>query len=104
MDHAALQHLARQQWLIPLFPLMAAAIQSLLPRGRRKLSAGLCIVAMGVSCILAMRAFLATLGGEHHEVERVFCNFTWLKFGTTHLDMGLILDPLTAGMAVMVTF
>jgi NADH-quinone oxidoreductase subunit L len=104
MDHAALQHLAQQQWLIPLFPLVAAAIQSLLPRGQRKLSAGLCIAAMGASCILAVRAFLATLGSEHHEVERVFFNFTWLQFGNTHLDMGLLLDPLTAGMALMVAF
>ena len=104
MDRAALQHLAQQQWLIPLFPLVAAAIQSLLPRGQRKLSAGLCIAAMGASCILAVRAFLATLGSEHHEVERVFFNFTWFQFGDTHLDMGLILDPLTAGMAVMVAF
>jgi NADH-quinone oxidoreductase subunit L len=104
MDHAALQHLAQQQWLIPLFPLVAAATQSLLPRGQRKLSAGLCIAAMGASCILAVRAFLATLGSEHHEVERVFCNYTWLQFGDAHLDMGLILDPLTAGMAVMVAF
>ncbi len=104
MDHAALQHLAQEQWLIPLFPLVAAAIQSLLPRGQRKLSAGLCIIAMGVSCILAVRAFLATLGGEHHEAERVFFNFTWFQFGNTRLDMGILLDPLTAGMAVMVAF
>jgi len=104
MDHAALQHLAQQQWWIPLFPLVAAAIQSLLPRGQRKLSAGLCIVAMGVSCVLALRALLATLGTGHHEVERVFFNFTWFHFGTTQLDMGLILDPLTAAMAAMVSF
>ena len=104
MDHAALQHLAQQQWLIPLFPLVAAAIQSLLLRGQRKLSAGLCIATMGASCILAVRAFLATLGSEHHEVARAFHPFTWFSFGTTKLEMSFILDPLTAGMAVMVAF
>jgi len=61
MDQANPQHLAQQQWLIPLFPLVAAAIQSLLPRGQRKLSAGLCIAAMGVSFFFALRAFRATL-------------------------------------------
>jgi hypothetical protein len=90
--------------LIPLFPLLAAAIQSLLPRRQRKLSAGLCIVAMGASCILAGRAFLATIGGGHHEVSRAFHSFTWFSFGTTKLEMSLILDPLTAGMAAMVAF
>jgi NADH-quinone oxidoreductase subunit L len=106
MEHADyLQHLAQQQWLIPLFPLIAAAIQSLLKRPARKVSATLTIGAMAISCVLAVRAFVATLGGGvHHEVERALFNFTWLKFGTTSLDIGFILDPLTAGMAAMVTF
>jgi len=33
----------KQQWLIPFLPLVAAAVQSLLPRGARKLSAGICL-------------------------------------------------------------
>jgi NADH-quinone oxidoreductase subunit L len=99
-----LDELVRQQWLIPFFPLAAAAIQSLLKRPSRKLAATLCIAAMGISCVLALRAFFATLGGEHHEVERAIWNFTWFKFGDSSLELGFILDPLTAGMAVMVTF
>src|SRR6266550_2594031 len=104
MEH--LEHLAKQQYLIPLLPLLAAAVQSLMPRGQRKLSAGLCLLAMGAACVLAVRAFLATLGhhGEGHEVVRAVANFTWFSFGNTSLDMGFILDPLTAGMAAMVTF
>ena len=100
-----IDELVRQQWLIPFFPLVAAAIQSLLKRPNRKLSATLTIGAMGLSCIFALRAFFATLGGgEHPEVQRAIWNFTWFKFGNTSLDLGLILDPLTAGMAVMVAF
>ena len=107
MDHTEyLQHLAQQQWLIPLFPLVAAAIQSLMKRPMRKASGALTIIAMGLSCIFALRAFFATVGsgGEHHEVERAIFNFTWFKFGTSSLDLGFILDPLTAGMAAMVAF
>ena len=108
MQHADyLQHLAQQQWLIPLFPLVAAAIQSLLKRPARKLSATLTIGAMGLSCIFALRAFFATVGGpggDHREVERAIFDFTWFQFGNTSLDMGFILDPLTAGMAAMVAF
>ncbi|MCX7916067.1 MAG: proton-conducting transporter membrane subunit, partial [Verrucomicrobiae bacterium] len=106
-DHAQhLQQLAAQQWLIPFFPLVAAAIQSLLPRSARRLSATLTILAMGMSCLLAARAFWATLpvGEQHDEVARAFFNFTWFRFGTTALEFGFILDPLTAGMALMVAF
>src|SRR5579862_594985 len=109
MEHTEyLQHLAKLQWLIPLFPLVAAAIQSLMKRPARKASAALTIIAMGLSCGFALRAFFATIGGqggEHHEVERAIYNFTWFKFGTTSsLDLGFILDPLTAAMAAMVAF
>ena len=97
-----LNELAKQQYLIPLIPLVAAAIQSLLPRSQRKLSAGLSIAGMSLSCSVAVRAFLATL--DVHESARAIVNFTWFQFGTTKLQLGFILDPLTAAMAVMVTF
>jgi len=97
-----MEHLARQQWLIPFLPLVAAAIQSLLKREHRKLSAGLTLMAMGASCILAVRTLFATLG--HHEPVREVVNFPWFSFGNTTLSMGFILDPLTASMAAMVTF
>ncbi len=107
-----MHELVKQQWLIPLFPLVAAAIQSLLPRDQRKLSAGLTITAMAASCVVASRALWATFDGPsaalgaggHHEVARAIWNFTWFKVGNAGLDLGFVLDPLTAGMAAMVTF
>ena len=98
-----MDELVKQQWLIPLFPLVAAAIQSLLKRPNRKLSATLCMGAMGISCILAFRAFFATLGYPFHGTPLI-TDFTWFKFGNTSLDLGFLLDPLTAGMAAMVSF
>ena len=95
-----MEELVKQQWLIPVLPLVAAAVQSLLPRSARKLSAGICITAMGLACLLAVRAFVGTLG--HHEAERAIWNFTWFNYGTTSLEIGFILDPLTAAMAAMV--
>jgi NADH-quinone oxidoreductase subunit L len=98
-----MNELVKQQWLIPALPLVAAAIQSLLPRSQKKLSAGICITAMGLSCLLALRAFFGTLG--HHEAERAIWNFTWFEYGdAVKFQLGFILDPLTAGMAAMVTF
>ena len=105
-------HLVEQQWLIPFFPLVATAIQSLLNRRQRKLSAGLSIGAMALSCLVALRAFWATLGGPSaalgaggpHETARAIWNFTWFEFGSTKLELGFVLDPLTAAMAMMVGF
>jgi NADH-quinone oxidoreductase subunit L len=107
-----MEHLVKQQWLIPFFPLVAAAIQSLLNRRQRKLSAGLSIGAMALSCLAALRAFGAMLGGPSaalgaggpHAAARAIWNFTWFEFGSTKLQLGFILDPLTAAMAVMVAF
>ncbi len=97
-----MNELVQHQWLIPFLPLVAAGIQSLLPQRSRKLSATLCIGAMTISCVLAIRAFVAVLGAE--EGARAIANFTWFEFGTAKLSLGFILDPLTAAMAAMVTF
>src|SRR5437660_8368244 len=99
-----MEELVRQQWLIPFFPLVAAAIQSLLKRPNRKLSAALSIGAMSLSCVAALHALFTTLGGGHHEAVRAIWNFTWFEYGTTKLQLGFILDPLTAAMAAMVAF
>jgi NADH-quinone oxidoreductase subunit L len=102
-----LEHLVRQQWLIPLFPLVAAAIQSFLPRKARTISWVLTIGAMAISCGLALRALLATIEASRHvdgETVRAVWNFTWFQFGNASLDLGFVLDPLTAGMAAMVSF
>jgi NADH-quinone oxidoreductase subunit L len=109
MDHAQyLYRLASQQWLIPVFPLVAAAIQSLLKREQRALSAGLTIGAMTASCVLALRGFIATLGGlgaQPDQVVGAYRNFVWFRFGNnTPIEISFLLDPLTAAMAAMVAF
>jgi NADH-quinone oxidoreductase subunit L len=86
-------------WLIPVMPLLAAGITALLPRSRRRLSAGLAIGAISISFALACIAFWASL----HFV-RATANFGWFAFGTTSVQLGWVLDPLGAIMSVMVTF
>jgi NADH-quinone oxidoreductase subunit L len=102
-----MEQLVTQQWLIPVIPAVAAAVQAFLPRGQRKLSATLTIGAMALACVFALRALFSTFGqhggGEHAEAARAIFNFTWFEFGTTELSLGFILDPLTAGMSAMVT-
>src|SRR5438552_8997774 len=97
--------IAQNLWLIPALPLLAAGLSALAKRPQRTLAAALAIGPMGVSFLLSCWAFVETLG-EHPGtgVERQAHNFNWLQFGGTWLQLGWVLDPLTAVMLVMVTF
>src|SRR5438094_4514949 len=97
--------IAHNLWLIPALPLLAAGLSALAKRPQRTLAAALAIGSMGVSFLLSCWAFVETLG-EHPGtgVERQAHNFDWLQFGDVWLQLGWVLDPLTAVMLVMVTF
>src|SRR3974377_2120484 len=95
-------------WLIPAFPLLAAALSAVLKQGCRKTAATLAIGAMVLALVLSLVAFVSAL---HHSGEPVrFFNFRWFQLsGATPnhdgcLKLGWVLDPLTAVMLVMVSF
>lgn len=107
MDNPILSYL----WLVPVLPLVSAAIIAVCPQPCRRLAATLTIGSMIAAFFVALAAFLTVLGvggsaGGHGggEVFRVFFNFEWFRFGGEVLRLGLLLDPLTAAMLVMVTF
>ncbi len=88
-------------WLIPALPLAAAGVGALTPRGGRALAAGVAIAAMAGAFVLACLALTSALADPAaHQVA----NFAWFDLGGGALRLGWLLDPLTAFMAVMVTF
>src|SRR6478672_10532666 len=100
-------------WLIPALPLLAAGILALTKQPHRRFAWIVAVGAMGVSFVLSMAAFFATLhphAGE--ETLHAVRNIPWFQFGETSaavphsgwLMLGWVLDPLTACMLVMVTF
>src|SRR6266513_1769741 len=92
-------------WLIPVLPLAAAALSALARRRQRKFAASLAIGSMVIILVLSCVAFANALQHSGHgEVSRQFFNFRWFKFGDSWLELGWILDPLTAVMLVMVPF
>lgn len=95
-------HLSVEQlWLIPALPLAAAGVGALTPRGSRGLAAGAAIIAMAGAFVLACLALAGALADPAaHQVA----NFAWFDLGGGALRLGWLLDPLTAFMAVMVTF
>jgi NADH-quinone oxidoreductase subunit L len=85
--------------------MIAAGMIALLEQSRKRTSASLAIGALVISFLLSVRAFLEVLSSWRvGATTREVVNFNWFDFGTTHLQLGWILDPLAAVMLVMVTF
>jgi len=91
--------------LVPLLPLLAAGITAFLKREQRGLSATLVIGAQAIACAISLYLFyVAVSAGAHESSVRIFHNFPWITFGHNTVQLGLLLDPLSAGMAAMVSF
>jgi NADH-quinone oxidoreductase subunit L len=91
-------------WLIPAVPMVASGVIALLMQPRRKVSAVLAIGSLSFSLLLSLVAFGHVLAGwSHGAAVRETVNFTWIQSGTSHVDLGWVLDPLSAVMLVMVS-
>src|SRR5579863_6218340 len=96
--------ITRILWLIPAVPILASGAIALMKQPARKPASSLAIGSLGVSLLLALAAFGHVLTGWSHGFSvRETVNFTWLQMGTGTVDLGWVLDPLSAVMAVMVT-
>ncbi|MGC1463093.1 MAG: NADH-quinone oxidoreductase subunit L [Terracidiphilus sp.] len=100
-------------WLIPALPIVASGIIALLKQPRSKAAATLSIGSLSISLLLSLAAFSHVLSHwvgfaaeKYHSVDAVreTVNFSWFHFGSSTVDLGWILDPLSAIMLVMVSF
>jgi NADH-quinone oxidoreductase subunit L len=91
-------------WLIPALPMVASGVIAVLKQPRRKLASSLAIGSLAISLLLALAAFGHVLAGwSQGFAVRETVNFTWMQMGTATVDLGWVLDPLSAVMLVMVT-
>ncbi len=96
--------IAQMLWLIPAVPIVAAGIVALVKQPRRKMAAGLAIGSLSFSLLLSLIAFAHVVAGWAHGVAvRETVNFSWIEVGAAHVELGWVLDPLSAVMLVMVT-
>jgi NADH-quinone oxidoreductase subunit L len=92
-------------WLIPALPVVAAGLIALLKQPRRKAAAALSIGSLAASLLIAFAAFSHVVSGWiHGHAVRETVNFTWIQVGSINVDLGWVLDPLSAIMLVMVCF
>ena len=87
--------------LIPLLPLLAAAVTSFMRDGKR--ASIFAIAALLVSCVLSLIAFNEAWGMAADDKPKLF-TIPWLAIGGTAINFGFVLNPLTGAMAAMVTF
>ncbi len=88
--------------LIPLAPLFGSLMAGLLGRTIGKTGAHLATI-LGVAVALFISLFVANEVFSHgfHFNEALY---TWITIGTLPLQIGFLIDPLTATMMVVVTF
>jgi NADH-quinone oxidoreductase subunit L len=92
-------------WLIPAVPVVAAGLSALLKQAGRKTAATLAIGSLSFSLLLSLVAFAHVLSDWTVGIAtREVFNFTWIQFGASNVDLGWVLDPLSAIMLVMVSF
>jgi NADH-quinone oxidoreductase subunit L len=86
--------------LVPLLPLLGVLINGLFGskiRGRAHLIA---VSASGLSCLVAFLVFVRAVGGEGLDWDL----YSWLEVGDFQAPIGLLVDPLSAVMMLVVTF
>ena len=87
--------------LIPLLPLLAAAVTSFMRDGKR--ASIVAIAALLISCVLSLIAFNEAWGMAADDKPKLF-TIPWLAIGGTAINFGFVLNPLTGAMVAMVTF
>ena len=87
--------------LIPLLPLLAAALTSFMRDGKR--ASIVAIAALLVSCVLSLIAFNEAWGMAADDKPKLF-TIPWLAIDGTAINLGFVLNPLTGAMVALVTF
>ena len=95
----ALEH----AWLIPLLPAMAFVIIGMITRSYGKLSAAIAVCMSFISFLLSSGVTYA-LVNYGISVEQPFVQqLNWMHIGSVSISMGVLIDPLTAMMLMVVS-
>ncbi len=86
-------------WLIPIFPLAGVLINLFFGRVLRKAIDWIACLAVGASFVVALVAFFHVLNGETLNYNF----FDWIVVGHFKTSIGLLVDPLSAIMLLVVT-
>jgi NADH-quinone oxidoreductase subunit L len=89
-------------WLVPLLPLVGFALLLLAGTRLGEPGAGwLATFATAASFVVAVVVFIGLLDAPEHTYEHSF--FTWIPAGQFHVDVNLLVDPLSIAMVLFIT-
>ena len=95
----ALEH----AWLIPLLPALAFVVIGMAARSYGRLSAAIAVSMSALSFLLAAGTALAVVEGNITVEAPFIQKVSWFHIGIVQIDMGVLVDPLTAMMLMVVT-
>ena len=95
----ALEH----AWLIPLLPAVSFVIIGMLTRSYGRLSAAIAVTMSTVSFLLAIGVAAAVAAGNITVDAPFVQKLSWFHIGGVEISMGVLIDPLTAMMLMVVT-
>lgn len=90
-------------YLIPLFPALAFLIIAPFTRREKNLSATIAIVMMALAFAFSVFVALAAVNYQITMGDPYVMKTVWAHIGAVELSMGVLIDPLTALMLVIVT-
>jgi NADH-quinone oxidoreductase subunit L len=90
-------------WLIPALPLLAAALTAVVRQKRKRFSCGMAIAAMVLTLVFSCGALAAMIRLVDGGGERAVFNLRWFELGEGGVEVGWVLDPVSAVMLVMVS-
>ena len=91
-------------WLIPLPPVLAFALIVLFTNRSKALSHTIAVGAALISWLLSMVVFVRALGVEHLGEHPFEDSIPWLPTGDTWLEIGVLIDPLSAAVLFFVAW
>ncbi|HCF70910.1 MAG TPA: NADH-quinone oxidoreductase subunit L [Syntrophomonas sp.] len=97
-----IQNLFAHAWLIPLLPFLVFAMIGLILHRWPKVSAAASIAGIATSFIISLQIAWAVFGGPAGAAPFEIAA-RWLSMPGLRVDMGILIDPLTAVMLVVVT-
>lgn len=95
----ALEH----AWLIPLLPALAFVVIGMVTRSYGRLSAAIAVSMSALSFLLAAGTALAVVEGNITVEAPFIQKVSWFHIGIVQIDMGVLVDPLTVMMLMVVT-
>ena len=96
-----MQNILSWSWVIPFLPFFAFALIGLILHRWPKLSAAVSILAIGAAGVLSVLVAMTVFSGGAGTVFE--SSARWLNMPGLQVDMGLLVDPLTAVMLLVVT-